>query len=291
MGNPSAGLAAALRIALPMASPRSFGGLLALALLASAGLVLLGGASASTGAGSGAPRPAPLQADVAVDQGRLLFLQTCASCHGADGGGTQLAPSLKDAGAAAWDFYLRTGRMPLSAPGQPAFRQVQDLTPEQITWLVAFGRTISTGPEIPTVVVDAASLTAGRELYINNCAACHGATGSGGSIGGGAFAPTLIGRSPTIVAEAALVGPGPMPRFDWSEQQLSEVAAYVGYLGHAPSPGGQPLGGYGPVPEGFVAVVIGLGLLVVVCRWIAGTGKRGETPGEPAQPDAQGGEA
>jgi hypothetical protein len=75
-----------------------------------------------------------------------------------------------------------------------------------------------------------------------------------------------------------------MPRFDWNEQQLGEVAAYVGYLGHAPSPGGQPLGGYGPVPEGFVAVVIGLGLLVVVCRWIAGTGKRGETPGEPAQP-------
>jgi ubiquinol-cytochrome c reductase cytochrome c subunit len=209
-----------------------------------------------------------------VDQGRLLFLQTCATCHGTDAGGTQRGPSLKDAGVAAWDFYLRTGRMPLSAPGQPAFRQQQNLLPEQVAFLVAFGRTVTTGPEIPSVVVDAGALSAGRALYINNCAACHGATGGGGSIGGGAFAPRLTDKDPTTIAEAALVGPGPMPRFDWTEQQLGEVATYVGFLSNAPAPGGQPLGGYGPVPEGFVAVVLGLGLLVVVCRWIAGTGKK-----------------
>ena len=36
--------------------------------------------------------------------------------------------------------------------------------------------------------------------------------------------------------------------------------------------GGAPIGGKGPVPEGFVAWVIGLGLLVVASRWIAGRG-------------------
>jgi ubiquinol-cytochrome c reductase cytochrome c subunit len=72
------------------------------------------------------------------------------------------------------------------------------------------------------------------------------------------------------IAEAMLVGPGTMPAFGFDEEQLSAITAYVEYIRDAPSPGGVGLGGLGPVPEGFVAIVVGLLLLVVAAKWIAG---------------------
>ena len=184
-------------------------------------------------------------------------------------------PELQGSGPAAWDFYLRTGRMPLSAPGQPSYLQQPVLTEDQIEELEAYGATIgSAAPAVPNVVVDVAQLNTGRDLFINNCAACHGAAGTGGSIGGGYVAPSIAGHDPTTLAEAVLVGPGPMPKFDWSSQQLSAVATYVQYLGHAASPGGTALGGYGPVPEGLIAVVVGLTVLVGISIWVATGGKR-----------------
>jgi ubiquinol-cytochrome c reductase cytochrome c subunit len=249
---------------------RAIGGLLALAGIAASGLFALGIAG-NTAAGAGEPsgRTRPDQAtqvDVSRD-GRQLYLNTCATCHGADGRGTDTGPSLQDTGPAAFDFFLRTGRMPLSAPGQPAFRQGTVLSEAQIEALVAYGSSLGTGPPIPELATSA-DLPAGYQLFINNCAACHGATGSGGTIGPGVFAPSLRGRDPHIVAEAVLIGPGAMPRFDWDAQQLSDVGAYVRQLGSGPPGGGISLGGYGPVAEGFVAVVVGLGLLVLIVRWI-----------------------
>ena len=47
-----------------------------------------------------------------VAQGRQLFLTGCVSCHGADGVGTDLGPTLIGVGAASADFQLSTGRMP-----------------------------------------------------------------------------------------------------------------------------------------------------------------------------------
>ena len=50
-------------------------------------------------------------------RGRALFAQECASCHGEDlRGRPEKGPSLRGAGAAAADFYLSTGRMPLADP-------------------------------------------------------------------------------------------------------------------------------------------------------------------------------
>jgi ubiquinol-cytochrome c reductase cytochrome c subunit len=56
-----------------------------------------------------------------------------------------------------------------------------------------------------------------------------------------------------------------------STRQVNDIAAYVESLKTRPyNRGGAPIGGKGPVPEGFVAWVIGLGLLVLASRWIAG---------------------
>ena len=63
-----------------------------------------------------APPPRPGAAALAA-RGRVLFAQACASCHGEDlRGRPRLGPPLRGAGAAAADFYLSTGRMPLADP-------------------------------------------------------------------------------------------------------------------------------------------------------------------------------
>jgi ubiquinol-cytochrome c reductase cytochrome c subunit len=61
-----------------------------------------------------------------------------------------------------------------------------------------------------------------------------------------------------------LTGPGQMPVFALADEDLDAVATYVDYLQRAPNPGGFSIGGIGPVPEGFVGWVAGMGALLVV---------------------------
>ena len=74
-----------------------------------------------------------------VDQGRALFLVGCASCHGKNGEGivtkrgTQYGPPLAGVGAAAVDFQVGTGRMPMARPGVQAQRKKVVYTPEEIS--------------------------------------------------------------------------------------------------------------------------------------------------------------
>ncbi len=103
---------------------KALGGVVALVALGAASLlVLVSPAPASTPsapAGEPAPSASPaLVSDARVEDGRLLYLQTCASCHGNAGEGTQYAPPVQNSGPAAHDFYLRTGRMPLGRLGSP----------------------------------------------------------------------------------------------------------------------------------------------------------------------------
>jgi ubiquinol-cytochrome c reductase cytochrome c subunit len=53
-----------------------------------------------------------------------------------------------------------------------------------------------------------------------------------------------------------------------SDQQISDIASYVQYLHHPNDRGGLALGHLGPIPEGFVAWVVGLGLLLLAARLI-----------------------
>lgn len=262
---------------------RAAGGFVALVVLAITFVLFVAerapaatpGTSPATTAAAGTPAATPAQVTSAeIADGRRLYVQTCASCHGTNGEGTQYAPGIQNAGAATNDFYLRTGRMPLGRLGTPPWEQDPELSEEQIRALVAYASTLGEGPAIPQVVADLGNLQRGWQLYINNCAACHGATGGGGGIGGGVVAPDMGRADPLIVAEAMLVGPGAMPRFVFPQEDVNAIAAYVQHLRAEPAPGGIPLGGAGPVPEGFIAGLFGVGLLVVVARWI---GRRRET--------------
>jgi len=214
----------------------------------------------------------------AVD-GQELFEASCSTCHGVDGQGTDNGPSLQGVGEASADFQLRTGRMPLANSGQ-AVRKDPAFSDERIEALVEYVGSFGDGPGIPEVDLADASLVDGQALFIENCAACHGATGAGGAVGNEALAPGLSTASEVEIAEAMIAGPGQMPQFDFTDAQVNDVVNFVVYLREEPRPGGADIGGIGPVPEGFVAWLVGLGSLLLISRFIGS--KRQDEPEDAA---------
>jgi len=201
-----------------------------------------------------------------------IFLRDCAVCHGADARGTNRGPSLAHEGTASLDYWISTGRMPLSSPGAAPSRGTPKYPRRTIDALVRYVQSIDGGggPSIPVVNLATANVAAGGELFRLNCAACHSWAGGGGALTARA-APSTHQATATQIAEAIRVGPGRMPAFGpaaLSKRQLSEVVAYTRYLDHPDDRGGWALGHLGPYSEGAVAVVIGLGLLVVAARWL-----------------------
>lgn len=204
-------------------------------------------------------------------EGSTLYLESCAACHGPAGEGSANGPPLIGVGAAAADFMLRTGRMPLAAPGAPMVRREPVFNDQQIRALVDYVAALGGGPAIPDVQVSGADLARGRDLFIGSCAACHGAGAGGDAVGGGFVAPPLHGIDPVIVGEAIRTGPGAMPVFgpgQMSDEDLDAIAAYLLYLQDDAAPGGLTLGGAGPVVEGYVAWFVGMGLLLLAVRRI-----------------------
>jgi ubiquinol-cytochrome c reductase cytochrome c subunit len=242
----------------------------ALALAIGAAAVLFGLQASATGVVVHQTEPAP---DL-VANGRELYLTGCASCHGAEGAGTDEGPSLIGVGAASADFYLTTGRMPAAqgTPYQPP-RKAPAYSSDQIATLVAYVASLGPGPAIPDVNTSGADVANGGVLFRANCASCHQSAGAGGALSYGQYAPDLKHATATQVVEATRVGPGQMPVFNettFTNQQATDIAAYVEYLHSPDNRGGAALGGNGPVPEGFVALIVGLGGLLVISVWIVG---------------------
>jgi ubiquinol-cytochrome c reductase cytochrome c subunit len=224
-------------------------------------------------AGAAPPRGRPPAATAAdqVAYGRQLYEVRCSSCHGIDAGGVPgVAPELIHAGEASADFYLRTGRMPLSDPRQQPTRHRPAYPDDQISAMVAYIGSLGVGPPIP-VLPATTVLAQGFQLYLLNCAECHNNAGAGGALGYGDVVPSLRRATPLEATEAMRIGPGPMPVFGpdtLSDQQVGDIASYVEYLHHPANPGGLGLGHLGPIPEGFVGWVFGMGLLLLVARLI-----------------------
>jgi ubiquinol-cytochrome c reductase cytochrome c subunit len=179
---------------------------------------------------------------------------------------------------------VRTGRMPLATrPGndnsllgvrvardQPRGDPAYD--DQQIADLVAYSASFTTGPSVPPEPdVAGADLAAGGELYRLNCSACHQMAGSGGALAYGTIGPDLYSATPRETVEAMRTGPGSMPVFPRSvldDDQARNVSAYVSYLQQPADRGGANLGHIGPVAEGLVAWVFGLGGAIAMCLWL-----------------------
>jgi ubiquinol-cytochrome c reductase cytochrome c subunit len=247
------------------------------AAIAASGAAVLTLATGSVGQ-SGSPSPAPDRAKIA--EGRQLYVEGCSSCHGMDARGVDSqGPSLVGVGAASADFYLRTGRMPLSQPGHEPQRTDPAYPDDQIDALDAYVGSLG-GPPIPTAQPASGSVSRGAELFGSSCAGCHSITGEGGVVVGG-FAPALHEVSPTEIAEAVRVGPYLMPSFDRnqiSDQDLNSIARYVdGPVQQPDDRGGWGIGHLGPVPEGLVAWAVAIAALLLLARLI-GERSEGEGP-------------
>jgi ubiquinol-cytochrome c reductase cytochrome c subunit len=202
-----------------------------------------------------------------VAQGAALFRAGCAYCHGDDGRGYPgRGPSLRGVGAAAADFYLSTGRMPLSQPDDPPVRNEPAYDAQERRALVAFVASFG-GPPVPAVDPRAGSLREGMQAFADRCAGCHAMTGRGGVVPG-AVAPALQQASPAQIAEAIRVGPYLMPEFpprQVDQAELDSITRYVLSLRDPPDRGGWGLGDIGPIPEGMVAwLLAGTALLIVL---------------------------
>lgn len=210
-----------------------------------------------------------------ISLGRVLFVANCSSCHGATAQGTSRGPDLQGLGAATIDFWVSTGRMPLADPVTQPIRKPPRFTRSQTLAIDAYVSSIvSGGNGVPKVNLGDASLSAGEGLFATNCAACHTITGVGDALANSVYAPSLHLATPTQIVEAIRTGPLNMPRFgpgNLSNQQVADIAKYVtDVIQHPNDAGGFGLGWIGPVAEGFVAILIGLGLLMVVGYWIGG---------------------
>jgi ubiquinol-cytochrome c reductase cytochrome c subunit len=224
-------------------------------LLGALSLAAAGVGLASFAAASGHAARTP-----SVANGRRLFVSGCASCHGLDARGiTGRGPNLRGVGELAADFYLRTGRMPLSQPtdyparSRPAYDEpdIEDL----IAYVGSFG-----GPAIPPVHASTGSLSRGKELFTMNCAGCHQVVARGGIVTG-AIAPPLQQASATQVAEAMRIGPYLMPVFGPKSvppADVDSIARYVLYTRNLDNRGGWGIGNIGPIPEGMVAWLIAI---------------------------------
>ena len=166
----------------------------------------------------------------AEPNGRQVFVEGCASCHGFDARGVEgTGPDLHGAGAAAADFYLRTGRMPLDVEtGEEPLRSEPAYPDDQIRALVRYIGSLG-GPRIPEVHPERGNLSEGQHAFATYCAGCHQIMGEGGVVTG-AVPPSLKDATPTQLAEAVRVGPYVMPAFDEGQidqHTLDSIALYV----------------------------------------------------------------
>lgn len=164
--------------------------------------------------------------EYAMQVGANLFAQSCAVCHGADGGG---GPGFPDLGDDAWlwggesDQVLtsilqgRSGMMPPQGP----------VLGDNLDAVVAYVRQLS-GQS-----ADAQLAAQGEEAFATICAACHAPDGTGNSLLG---APNLVddiwlyGGSADAIRETLVNGrAGVMPAFadTLGEARGRILAAYV----------------------------------------------------------------
>lgn len=227
---------------------------------------------------AGKPADAALAAGKVDDvaEGKSLFVKHCSSCHGMNAQGTTSAPTLIGVGAAAVDFQMSTGRMPAAAPGAQAPRKPPApwVDETKIRQISAYVQSLGGGPQVPgQEQVDAKLGDAGKggELFRANCIQCHNWVGAGGALTQGKSAPNLNEATPTQIYEAMVTGPQAMPVFNdttITPEEKRSMIAYITQVRSQRDPGGFALGRIGPVTEGLVAFLVGLGVLVIAAIWI-----------------------
>lgn len=218
---------------------------------------------------SGADETASSASD--IEAGRLLYATSCISCHGANLDGVlDRGPSIIGVGSAATYFQVSTGRMPAMSQQAQIPQKEPKFTDEQSRQLAAYVQSNGGGNELPEGNLRDGNIAEGGELFRLNCAACHNFAGKGAPLSAGAYAPAIKASDEQIYA-VMLSGGQNMPTF--SDNQLTpaqkrSIVSYIQSLESQADPGGAAIGRAGPVPEGLVIFIVGIGGLMGVILWI-----------------------
>src|SRR5436305_838526 len=223
------------------------------------------GAGAAYAVFAPAPQTAQAQGDALERKGQQVYNNTCIAGHGANlEGAKDRGPSLIGIGAAAVYFQTSSGRLPASRQEAQIERKPPKLTNEEIDAVGAYIQAHGGGVQRPAERGEALrgeDPARGGQLFRLNCASCHNFTGRGGALSSGKFAPTLDPATEDQIYAAMLSGPQNMPHF--ADRQLSpdekkDIIAYVKSVTNGKNdPGGNGLGGIGPVSEGLIAWLVG----------------------------------
>jgi ubiquinol-cytochrome c reductase cytochrome c subunit len=204
--------------------------------------------------------------------GRELYEQSCITCHGANlEGVANRGPSLIGVGEAAVYFQVHTGRMPLVRQEADAQRKPPVFSDEEIDQLMAYVQANGGGPTLPSGDLRDGDLAEGGELFRLNCASCHNFVGEGGALSSGKSAPSLENASDLEIYTAMLTGPENMPVFgdnQLTSEEKRSVINYVQTIKQQADPGGAGIGRIGPVGEGLVIWVVGIGALLFGIFWM-----------------------
>lgn len=217
---------------------------------------------------------APSDDPVEIRKGRQLYEQGCITCHGRNLQGVQdRGPSLLGVGEAAVYFQVATGRMPVARQEAQVERKQPKYSEAETLQMAAYVQSIGGGPALPTGDLrgDDANLAEGGELFRLNCASCHNFAGRGGALSAGKYAPSLDPSSDLAIWTAMLSGPQNMPVFSDNQitpEQKQAMTNYIQALKAEADPGGGGIGRLGPVPEGLVIWIVGIGAIMLMILWI-----------------------
>ena len=204
--------------------------------------------------------------------GRELYERSCITCHGENLEGVpNRGPSLIGVGEAAVYFQVHTGRMPLVRQEAQAAERAPIFSEEEIDQLMAYIQENGGGPTLPSGDLREGDLAEGGELFRLNCASCHNFVGQGGALSSGKAAPSLEGSNDLEIYTAMLSGPENMPVFGDNQLSPDEKRAIINYvqtIKETADPGGAGVGRVGPVAEGLVIWVVGMGALLFGIFWM-----------------------
>jgi ubiquinol-cytochrome c reductase cytochrome c subunit len=186
---------------------------------------LTGAAQTSTGASS-----ATLVGNAAT--GKETFTQYCSICHGTGAQGF-IGPHIAGINWTVGGLHTIVRNGLGGYGGMPAFR-VEAVTDQNIADIAAYLASLQpASPPASSPLPSASSsptndIAHGHQVYMANCAACHGASAQGG------VGPALTGeknRKDTAAAIAWIKNPKlPMPKLYpdvLSEKDVEDVAAYI----------------------------------------------------------------
>jgi ubiquinol-cytochrome c reductase cytochrome c subunit len=209
---------------------------------------------------------------VELRKGRRIYEESCIACHGTNLEGVDgRGPSLLGVGQGAVYFQVVTGRMPAVRQEAQVQRKPPKYGPADAEQVADYVQSVGGGPEIPQGNLRDGDLAEGGELFRLNCTNCHNFAGRGGALSAGKVAPNLADSTDEVIYAAMLSGPQNMPVFSDNQlapEQKRAIVNYVQTLKHTQDPGGSGIGRLGPVPEGLVVWVVGIGGLMLVILWI-----------------------